>query len=331
MGRGQPGSRMGRLLRWIRPVLALAVALWLAEAFALWGFVASAPVAPEAPVRPAPWPRGQALPRFSHIFLILMENRAPSQTFTGLQTPYLQALARRYSVETNDWGVRHPSLPNYIALTSGSTQGIRTDCAACYVNAPNLASEFAGRNVSWDAFLEGLPRAGSLTAVNWPTLYAGKHDPFRYYRNVRTQRALRSHLLPLADLWPRLKRADGVPRFIWITPNLCHDMHSCPAIVGDLWLRLVLPRILSSSAYRNGGVVFITWDEGNASPPGAPGQGGRVPLMAISPSSRRGGRLGLPVTHEALLHTIETVLNVPCLGKSCEAPTLGGLFVRHSP
>lgn len=326
------GPRRRKRRSWLWALVGALVAVWLGQAFAIRGLFVPFVTAPSAPARPAPWPKGTPVPSFSHIFLILMENRGPSQVLSGVQTPYLEALARRYSVETADYGVRHPSLPNYLALTSGSTDGVTSDCSVCYVHVPNLAGELSRAHVSWDAFLEGLPGRGSLTAVDWPALYAGKHDPFRYYTDVRNASALRDHLQPLTNLWPRLRARTGnaVPRFVWITPDLCHDMHSCPAFAGDLWLRIVLPRILASAAYRDGGVVFITWDEGNGTTPGAPGEGGRVPLIAISPSSRPGGRLSTPVSHYALLRTIQDALGVRCLRHSCTAPALGGLFERHS-
>jgi hypothetical protein len=323
---------LGVWLRWVARAIAAAVAVglavWLGRALAVAGLVSLPPVVPSGPTRPAPWPRGSPVPLFRHIFLVVMENR-PAQGLMGRwDTTYLSALARRYSVATNLWAAAHPSLPNYLALTAGTTYGIRTDCETCYVPGPDLASQLSRHGISWGAYLEGLPAPGSL-AASWPLgLYAGKHNPFRYFLDVRHSPRLRRHLLPLRALWPAL--ASGhVPRFVWITPNLCHDMHSCPTLAGDLWLRLVVPRILASSAYRDGGVLFVTWDEGGSSPPGAPGAGGRVLLLAVSPMSRPGGRDAAAATDASILRTIQDALGLPCLRDSCRAAPLSGLFVRR--
>jgi hypothetical protein len=304
------------------------MAAWLGQAFALAGVFADPAVSPGLPVRAAAWPAGAAVPRFRHVFLIVLENRSPTQVLGPTGLPYLSRLARRYAVETNDWAALHPSLPNYLALLGGSTFGVRTDCAACVVRAPDLVDRLQAAHLTWGAYMEGLPATGWLGAIYWPGLYAGKHDPFRYFHDIRDRSDRRDRIQPLDRLWPLLRRG-GVPDFVWITPNLCHDMHSCPAIVGDLWLRLVVPRILRSRAWRDGGVLFITFDEGGSGRSGGPGRrGGRIPLIAVSPSSRRGGRLDALAGEPNLLATIEAAFRLPCLAESCGARPLGGLFRR---
>ena len=315
-----------RLARRVIGIAAVAALLWwLGAAFAVAGLWAPATFTAAGPVAPAPWPAQSTVPRFRHVFLIVMENRPASAVYGG--GGYLAGLARRYAVETDYYAMTHPSLPNYLALLGGSTFGVRTDCASCFVHAPNLVDSLEAAHRTWGAYMEGLPAAGSMSASDWPTLYMGKHDPFRYFDDIRTRPARRRRIQPLSSLWPSL-RAGRAPAFIWITPNLCHDMHSCPAFAAQNWLRLVVPRILDSSAWRRGGVLFITWDEGKGARPGAPGAGGRVALLAISAMSRPGGRLSLPANHESLLHTIEAALGVRCVGASCKAPLLGGLFRR---
>jgi hypothetical protein len=308
--------------------LAAPLAAWIGAALAIAGFAAPLRVDVRTPTRSAPWPAASAVPRFSHVFLIVMENRAAASIYGGGADPYLHALARRYSVATAFYAVAHPSLPNYLALLGGSTFGVTSDCSACYVRAPNLVDRLEGAHKSWGAYMEGLPAVGWLGAAWWPGLYVGKHDPFRYFLDIRQSAARRQHIRPLSALWPALAHAH-VPDFVWITPNVCHDMHSCPTAVGDAWLRLIVPRILASTAWRDGGVLFITWDEAVGMTPPGPGRGGRVALLAISPMSVPGGRLGRPADDANLLATIEDALGVGCVGASCGAAPLGaGLFQR---
>ena len=86
---------------------------------------------------------GGSLPNFDHIILIVLENRDYSVAMDGKSMPGLVALAQKYVQLSNYYAVSHPSLPNYLALMSGSTQGITNDCTNCFVNAPNLADEIA--------------------------------------------------------------------------------------------------------------------------------------------------------------------------------------------
>lgn len=315
-----------RVLRATATAAALAVAVWLAQALALAGVWTSAVVAPSGGTTPAPWPVGRAVPQFSHVFLIVMENRSPASVLSG-KTSYLSLLAHTYALSTNDWALAHPSLPNYLALIGGSTFGRKSDCASCWVRGPNLVDRLEARHVSWSAYFEGLPATGWLGASNLLTLYAGKHNPFRYFQDIRQNPARRKHLRPLPLLWPALRQGTE-PRFVWITPNLCHDMHSCPAWVGDAWLKIVVPRILASASWRRGGVLFITFDEGTMRTSHAPGAGGPVSLLAISPNSRGRGNVTVLSTHMNLLATIEAALGVGCVGRSCSAAPLSDLFVR---
>lgn len=265
---------------------------------------------------------GDAVPRVRHVFVIVMENRGARAILDGGGDPYLRALARRYAVDDAFYAVRHPSLPNYLALTAGTTFGVHSDSAPPTLSGPNVTDALARAGRTFGAYMDGLPRKGYLGASYLPGLYAGKHDPFRYFPNVRRSAARRGRIQPLGVLWPALSTG-RVPNLVWITPDLCHDMHSCPTLAGDSWLRLVVPRLLASAAWRQGGLMFILWDEGSGSSPHAPGHGGRVALYVIAPGLRPASRLSAPAVNDyALLHTILRALGAPCVRQSCTAPVL---------
>ena len=78
-----------------------------------------------------------------HTYVIMMENLSYTQ---ALETPSIATLVHRYAHGTNYYCVSRPPLPNYLAMVSGSTFGITTDCLTCYVTSPNLATQltFAG-------------------------------------------------------------------------------------------------------------------------------------------------------------------------------------------
>ena len=96
--------------------------------------------------------------------------------------PYVNSLARRYGLMTQSYAIRHPSLPNYLALTSGSTQGIGSDCTDCGVSATNIVDQLEGAGISWKAYLEDVPSPCFLGAQAGG--YAKKHNPFAYYADI---------------------------------------------------------------------------------------------------------------------------------------------------
>lgn len=320
------------MVRLAAAVGAAALALWLGQAMAMTGFFAPLTVVPHGPESALRPRTGALVPRARHVFLIVMENRGASAIESGVGDPYLHALIRQYALATRFYAVTHPSLPNYLALLGGSTFGVDSDTAAPDIAAKNLTDVLFVRGLGFGAYMDGLPSAGFLGGSDWPGLYVARHDPFRYFTDIRRNPARRARIEPLGALWRPLQEG-RLPAFVWITPNLCHDMHSCPTFAGDNWLRLVVPRILASPAWRDRGLLFITWDEGTGDSPAGPGHGGRVALLVIAPGERPGARLTAPADDYALLRTIEDALGTACVGRSCGARPLDlrRLLLRAEP
>src|SRR5207247_302578 len=179
---------------------------------------------------------------------------------------------------TQYYAISHPSLPNYLAMTAGSTFGITSDCTTCWVGATNLADQIEAGGRSWKAYLEGMPSA-CFVGDAYP--YMQKHNPWIYYNDIRTNAARCSaHVVPFTQLGADLA-SGSVPSYVWITPNMCNDMHDCSIATGDSWLRSQVPAILNSAAYRNGGVLVITWDEGKSRLTIVPSFGERLLAAAI--------------------------------------------------
>src|SRR5437870_2201203 len=261
-------------------------------------------------------------PRFSRVVVVVMENKDYGAVIGSRDAPYVTGLARRYALATGYFGVAHPSLPNYLALLGGSTFGITSDCTGCRVSAPNLVDELERRGISWRAYMEGMPSAcftgGSAGR------YAKKHNPFVYFEDVVGSPARCAQVVPLTRLAGDL-RARRLPRFVWITPDLCHDMHDCDVATGDRFLAGLLPHLLRALGPR--GVLFLTWDEGvgDAGCCGKPG-GGRIPTIVAGPAARRGVRAGVPLDHYSLLRTVEDGLGLRRLGASGQARPLTPLL-----
>ena len=179
-----------------------------------------------------------------------MENRSYSQ---AISSAYMSSLAAQYAIATDYHGVSHPSLPNYLALTSGTTWGIADDGFHA-LPAGGLGSQLTNAGIAWRAYMESMTNG----CFQSPYPYALKHNPFAYYGS-----ACPPQVVPFTQFASDL--SGNTPQFSWITPNLCNDGHDCSSSVADAWLSQTVPAILNSNAWQDGGMLVITWDEGEDS------------------------------------------------------------------
>jgi len=218
------------------------------------------------------------------IVLILMENHRYDQIIGNAAAPYMNAFARRGALYTDMNAIRHPSLPNYLALTSGGTLRCQDDaCPPRSFRAKNIFSQLHKHGIRWRSWQESMP--GRCVLHN-ASPYAVRHNPAAYYRNLFPRQCPR-HDVP----YPR-RMPHRIPGFTFITPNLCHDMHDCPVAVGDGWLHQHVPPLL-----RRGAIVVITFDEGEGE--------NHIYMAARGPGVGHGVRHRAHFTHFSLLAGIE--------------------------
>jgi hypothetical protein len=235
-----------------------------------------------------------------------MENKSYDQALSGT---YTATLARTYGVATNYYAVAYPSLPNYLALTSGSTWGIRDD-AYHQLPSQSLGTQLTEARIPWRAYMEGFQ--GDCFKSPYP--YALKHNPFAYYGGDCPPNIVSFSQLD-ADL------AGQTPNLVWIAPDMYHSSHDCPLSAGDAWLESVVPRILASPAWKQGGYLYITWDED-----GRAGQN-RVAALVVAPHPK-GRQVDTQYDHYSLFATIQDQLGVPRLGLAATAKPLTE-FLKH--
>lgn len=272
---------------------------------------ATVPTAVPPPVR---------VPAFRHVVLAVFENHEATEIAGSPNAPTFNALARRYATLTSYDAVAHPSLPNYLALVSGSTQGITSDCTECIVRGRSLADTLAAAGKTWKTYAEDLPYPGFTGGS--AGRYAKKHDPFLYFRDVVDSRARRNRVVPFTQLGRDLAR-HRLPDFSLVIPNLCNDMHDCSVATGDAWLKAHIVPLLRSPELR-GGVVFVVFDEGTS----GTGGGGRIEALVLGPTVRRGSRFTKPTNHFGLLRTIEDAWKLPRLGHSRTGTPVGGIWAK---
>ncbi len=259
--------------------------------------------------RPSPKARTAGGPP-THIAVIVMENEEYGEIVGSRATPFINGLARRYALATSMYAIGHPSLPNYLALTGGSAHGIDSDCTDCTVPGTGLAGQLSASHLAWKAYMEDLPHPCFQGAGAGG--YAKKHDPFIYYTAIAKATALCNRIVPLTELAAD-ERTHNLPRLIWITPNLCHDMHDCDPAVGDRFLAQTIPPLLSELGPR--GVLLLTWDEGSSDAGCCRlASGGHVATIVAGPGASPGARSSTPVDHYSVLQTIEDLLGLPRLG-----------------
>lgn len=235
-----------------------------------------------------------------------MENEDYPAVIGSRSAPFINRLARSYSSATAMYSITHPSLPNYLALTGGSTFGIDSDCTDCSVKATGLANQLQQAGISWKAYMEGLPRPCFTGAGAGE--YAKKHDPFVYYTSIAHSQAACGHVVPLAQLYSD-EHAHALPRFVWITPNLCHDMHDCSVATGDRFLARLVPRLLS--ALGSGGLLILTWDEDNTNDGCCRlAAGGHVPAILAGGLARRHAVLRTPTDLYSVLQLVDDLLGL---------------------
>jgi hypothetical protein len=280
------------------------------------------------PPPPPPPPHGPK-PRRSHVFVVVMENKEYGEVIGSSAAPYLNALAQRYTSLTDIFGIRHPSLPNYLALIGGSTFGITSNCTGCSARGQTLVNQMTKRHLSWNAYLEDAPK--SCFRGTKYRRYVKRHNPFVYFPSITRSKRLCGHLKPGRTMSADL-RSRKLANLSWIVPNMCNSTHDCSVRQGDRYLRRLVPRLLRRVGPQ--GFVLVTYDEGSSGA-GCCGlaQGGHIPTVIAGPPVRRGFRIGQQLQSYSILQLLEDHFGLPRLRNArCNCTdSLGPSFVPPGP
>jgi phospholipase C len=300
------------------------------------------------------------LKNFQHVFVIMMENTGFDALIGNPNAPFINSAASKNGLSTNYFGVTHPSQPNYIALTSGSTNGVTGD-GPTTINVPNIADQVEASGRTWKSYNQNLSLCSGnvLATACGNQLYERKHNPFVTYQDIQTNPARLANNVDLSQLDTDL--ASGkVPNLAYIDPDQCHDMHGrFNGIVpdtdpcsfnhvqnlirtGDSFLSDLVGKITSSSAWNGNSVIFIQWDEADFTGSGFNGfgddsgccgsvagqGGGHVVSLVISHSNHSAATSGTAFNHYSVLRTIQDGWQLGCLGFTCDralVPAMGAL------
>ena len=253
------------------------------------------------------------IPRYQHIVEIMMENTSYATIIGNPLAPNINALASKYGLATDYFGVTHPSEPNYVANVGGSFFGIQDDnqfyctpalastdpnCAGTTVNhtisAPSIADQLTSAGMTWKGYFQNLPPIPSTGVVvtgpnangpytfKWPSntdaLYASKHNPFVNFTGTQGDLA---NMVPDTQLGADLATGN-LPNFSLVVPDQCHDMHGTTPCgdenglisAGDTYVGTIVSEITHSPVWERGrNAIVVTWDEDDFSDQGQPGTG----------------------------------------------------------
>src|ERR1700720_4056645 len=231
--------------------------------------------------------RRSSMKNFQHVFIIMMENTGFDALIGNPNAPFTNAAAANYGLASNYFGVTHPSQPNYIAATSGSTNGVADDNDTT-INVANIVDQLEANRKAWKAYMQSYSLCTTpLDHACGNQLYERKHNPFISYQDVQNNPARVANIVDFSQFATDLAN-NTVADYVWISPDQCHDMHgraatpqdSCdfsqvPALIasGDTFLLNTVNAIMTSKAWTGNSVVFITWDESDFTGTGPSGFG----------------------------------------------------------
>jgi hypothetical protein len=299
-----------------------------------------------------------SVPRLDHVFLIMEENNGFHDVIGNQAAPNLNYLARTFGLATDYFGVSPDSSEsNYVGLLGGNVYGVTSDDPYWKnkINAPSLISQLDHAGISWKAYMQGLPHPGYQGmcypkcngAPDSDPLYVSKHDGIQNFTTSWNPRDW-SREVPITQLSQDLATGD-VPRFDYIVPDECHDMHGDPPYcldsgnigdpqqqhldsVGDAYLGQLVSEITRARFWAEGNnAIAITYDNGDNSAgccDANPG-GGKIPTIVITSHGPRGVQDSQPANHYSLLSSIQHAFGLGCLAFTCDTKhvvPLGQLF-----
>lgn len=266
------------------------------------------------------------------VFTIVMENKSRSDILGNKDAPFINSLAQQNAVAAgyHDSYV-HPSEPNYIWMVAGENFGVLddNDPSSHHIDSKShIADQLELQGLTWKGYMESMGQPCGLTG-QYP--YEPKHDPFVYFDDVngwdgstfQPSERCNTHVVDYSELDKDLA-SGNVPKYVFITPNMIDDMHDGSVADGDAWLAREIPKILASDAFNNGGVIFLTWDEGGGYP-----QADDPPFIVISPHAKRGYTSQTPYDASSYLKTVQKILglqSLPCDAQGDGVQTMDELF-----
>jgi len=267
------------------------------------------------------------------VITVVMENKSRGDILGNSSAPFINQLAKQGAVANgyHDPYV-HPSEPNYLWMVAGENFGILDDADPVdhSIDATaHIADQLELAGLSWKTYQQSMGDPCGLTSHG---RYAAKHNPFIYFDDIngwdgktfQTSQRCIDHVVDYSQLGADIA-ANALPKYIFITPDLDHDMHDGSIAQGDAWLSAELPKLMATDNFKNGGVIFLFWDEGS----GTLSPGDDPPFIVISPLVNAGMVSKASYDTSSYLKTVQNVLGLdamPCAKDPASVTSMSELF-----
>ena len=246
----------------------------------------STPVAPSPPDAPP-----------AHLVVVVFENKGIEQILGTGAAPVFDALAARGTLYTHLYAITHPSQPNYVALFSGSTQGLSDDsCPHAFHGAANLGRQLLDAGLTFTGYAEALPHSGFTGCRSGR--YARKHAPWTDFADLPASVSQPYSAFP-GDF-------AALPTVSFVVPDMCDDMHDCPIGTGDRWLGAHLTGY-ASWARTHHSLLVVTFDEDDSHGPNL------IPTIVVG-QDVPAARVDTPADQYTILRTVEACFGLPPIG-----------------
>jgi acid phosphatase len=261
---------------------------------------------------------------FSHVILIVEENHSYSEIIGNSAMPYLNSLTSQYGLATQYFANAHPSMPNYLMLTTGQMETF-DDSFSGTISDDNSIRELVKAGKSWKAYQESIPSPGYLGGDALP--YVRRHNPFSYLSDVQNDSTQAANIVPFSQFSSDLV-SNTLPQFSFVSPDVNNDAHNGTLTAADSWLQSNIAPLLASSTFQNSGLLIITFDESEDTDKDH--GGGHVATVIISSNSKMNFQSKTEYQHQSLLRLVLAASGVNTFpGMAASAPDMTEFFAGH--
>ncbi|MGH8455425.1 MAG: alkaline phosphatase family protein [Stenotrophobium sp.] len=243
------------------------------------------------------------IPRYDHVVIVIEENTSSSTIYGNTSAPYINSLKDNGVYFTQSFAVTHPSEPNYLALFSGSTQGLTDDSCPYTFSGDNLGNQLIAAGFTFTGYSENMPSNGYTDCASGN--YARKHNPWVNFSDLSSSVNLTYASFP-TDF-------TTLPTLSFVIPDLCNDMHDCSTQTGDTWLQNNIDAY-AQWAKTNNSLLIVTWDEDDSSTTANQiatiFYGAQLQNGAYAETSANG------IDHYSVLRTLEDMYGLAALGSA---------------
>ena len=271
-----------------------------------------------------PSPTPATLPTFSHVFLVVEENHSFTEVIGNSSMPYLNGLASKYALAKQYFANAHPSIPNYLMLTTGQMETLNDNFSGT-IGDDNVVRELVSVGKTWKTYQESIPSAGYLGGDDLP--YVRRHNPFSLLSDVQNSTTQAANIVPFTQFATDLAN-NSLPNFSFIVPDVNNDAHDGTLATADSWLQSNMAPLIASSTFQSGGLLVILFDEGELSDFNH--GGGQVAAVIVSSNGKPNFQSQTLYQHQSTLRLVLEALGVKKFpGQAATAPEMAEFFKGH--